>query len=75
VDELWDTLSRGGERQQCGWLKDRYGVAWQIVPTVLDTMMRDKDPAKSERVMKALLTMNKPDIKALKAAYAQGATR
>jgi predicted 3-demethylubiquinone-9 3-methyltransferase (glyoxalase superfamily) len=75
VDELWDTSSRGGERQPCRWLKDRYGVAWQIVPTVLDTMMRDTDPAKSERVMKALLTMNKPDINALKAAYARGAAR
>ncbi|MFZ5861760.1 MAG: VOC family protein [Nitrospirota bacterium] len=71
VDELWDRLSRGGERQQCGWLKDHYGVAWQIVPTVLDKMMRDKDARKSERVMKALLTMDKPDINALKAAYAQ----
>lgn len=71
VDELWDKLSQGGETQQCGWLKDKYGVAWQIVPMVLSEMMQDKDATKSERLMKALLTMDKPDINALKEAYAR----
>lgn len=71
VDDLWDKLSQGGETQPCGWLKDKFGVSWQIVPAVLDEMMRDKDVEKSERVMKALLTMDKLDINALKAAYAQ----
>lgn len=71
VDELWDELSQGGETQQCGWLKDKYGVAWQIVPMVLSEMMQDRDSKKTERVMKALLTMDKPDINALKEAYAR----
>jgi predicted 3-demethylubiquinone-9 3-methyltransferase (glyoxalase superfamily) len=69
VDELWEKLSQGGETQQCGWLKDKYGVSWQIVPTVLDEMMRDKDAKKSERVMNALLKMEKLDIKTLQQAY------
>jgi predicted 3-demethylubiquinone-9 3-methyltransferase (glyoxalase superfamily) len=69
VDELWEKLSKGGETQQCGWLKDQYGVSWQIVPTVLDEMMRDKDAKKSERVMNALLKMEKLDIKTLQQAY------
>ncbi len=71
VDELWEKLSQGGETQQCGWLKDKYGVSWQIVPTVLDEMMRDKDAKKSERVMNALLQMKKIDINGLKKAYRQ----
>lgn len=71
VDELWEKLSQGGETQQCGWLKDKYGVSWQIVPTVLDEMMRDKDAKKSERVMNALLQMKKIDINGLKKAYGQ----
>jgi predicted 3-demethylubiquinone-9 3-methyltransferase (glyoxalase superfamily) len=69
VDELWEKLSEGGEKQQCGWLKDKYGVSWQIVPTVLGEMLQDKDPKKSERVMKALLQMDKIDIKTLEQAY------
>ncbi len=71
VDRLWEKLSEGGDEkaQQCGWLKDKYGVSWQIVPTVLGEMLQDKDARKSERVMKALLQMKKIDIKALKQAY------
>ena len=71
VDELWEKLSEGGEKEQCGWLKDKYGVSWQIVPTVLGKMMQDKDPKKSEKVMKAMLQMKKLDIKGLKQAYEQ----
>lgn len=69
VDRLWEKLSEGGEREQCGWLKDKYGVSWQIVPTVLGEMLQDKDAEKSERVMKAMLQMNKIDIEGLKKAY------
>jgi predicted 3-demethylubiquinone-9 3-methyltransferase (glyoxalase superfamily) len=69
VDELWEKLSQGGETQQCGWLKDKYGVSWQIVPTVLSEMMQDKDAKKSEQVMNALLKMEKIDIKTLQQAY------
>ena len=69
VDELWEKLSEGGEKQRCGWLKDKYGVSWQIVPTVLGEMLQDKDPEKSKRVMNAMLQMNKIDIKSLKQAY------
>jgi len=68
VDELWEKLSNGGEKGQCGWLTDKYGVSWQIVPTVLGEMMQDKDAKKSERVMKALLQMKKIDIETLKSA-------
>src|SRR3989454_5068384 len=71
VDELWKKLSDGGEEGPCGWLKDKYGLSWQIVPTVLGEMLQDKDVEKSERVMKALLQMNKIDIKTLKQAYEQ----
>jgi predicted 3-demethylubiquinone-9 3-methyltransferase (glyoxalase superfamily) len=71
VDELWEKLSEGGEKEQCGWLKDKYGVSWQIVPTVLGEMMQDKDAEKSERVMKAMLQMKKIDIRTLKQAYEQ----
>jgi predicted 3-demethylubiquinone-9 3-methyltransferase (glyoxalase superfamily) len=71
VDHLWDKLSEGGEIEQCGWLKDKYGVSWQIVPTVLGEMLNDPDPAKSERVMKAMLQMDKLDIAGLKRAYEQ----
>ena len=71
VDYYWEKLSEGGDKkaQQCGWLKDKYGVSWQIVPTVLGRMLQDKDAKKSESVMKALLQMKKLDIKALKQAY------
>ena len=69
VDEFWVKLSKGGEEGPCGWLKDKYGVSWQIVPSVLGEMMQDKDPEKSERVMKAMLQMKKLDIKSLEQAY------
>jgi predicted 3-demethylubiquinone-9 3-methyltransferase (glyoxalase superfamily) len=71
VDEFWEKLSEGGQKQSCGWLKDKYGVSWQIIPTVMSTMLRDKDAAKSSRVMKAMLQMGKIDIAGLKAAYEQ----
>lgn len=69
VDRLWDALSAGGVPERCGWLKDRYGVPWQIVPTVLGTMLSDPDPAKAQRVMGAMLGMVKLDIAGLQAAY------
>jgi predicted 3-demethylubiquinone-9 3-methyltransferase (glyoxalase superfamily) len=69
VDRLWDALSDGGSIEQCGWLKDRYGVSWQIVPTVLVKMLRDPDPAKAQRVMRSMLQMVKLDIAGLEAAY------
>lgn len=71
VDELWEKLSEGGEKQRCGWLKDKYGVSWQIIPTDLGRMLQDKDAGKSKRVMNALLQMDKIDIAGLKRAYAQ----
>jgi len=70
VDELWEKLSDGGEEGQCGWLKDKYGLSWQIVPTVLLEMLNDEDAEKSKRVMQALLQMRKLDIKRLQQAYA-----
>lgn len=72
VDDYWDKLSEGGDAaaQQCGWLKDRYGLSWQIVPTVLQDMITDTDHDKSQRVMTAMLQMKKLDIEALKRAYA-----
>ena len=71
VDYYWEKLSEGGDEkaQQCGWLKDKYGVSWQIVPVVLTKMLQDKDAKKSQRVMKALLQMRKLDIKTLTEAY------
>ena len=69
VDEFWEKLSEDGEKQQCGWLKDKYGVSWQIVPVVMIEMLNDPDPVKSQRVMKAMLLMDKIDIKLLKQAY------
>jgi len=69
VDELWDKLSAGGEKIQCGWLKDKYGLTWQIIPSVLGEMLADKDPEKSNRVMKAMMQMIKIDIDGLKRAY------
>jgi predicted 3-demethylubiquinone-9 3-methyltransferase (glyoxalase superfamily) len=69
VDGLWEKLSEGGEKGQCGWLKDKYGLSWQIVPSVLGEMLQDKDPEKANRVMQAILQMNKIDIGALKRAY------
>jgi len=69
MDELWEKLSVGGETGVCGWLKDKYGLSWQIVPTVLGEMMQDKDAEKTETVMKALLQMKNLDIKRLEQAY------
>src|SRR5438874_10737504 len=70
VDYFWEKLtSDGGEESQCGWLKDKFGLSWQITPTVLIEMLHDKDPEKSERVMKAMLQMQKIEIPKLKAAY------
>ena len=71
IDRLWEKLSQGGEQGPCGWLKDKYGLSWQIVPTVLGEMMQDKDPKKTEKVMEALLQMKKLDIAALRRAYEQ----
>jgi predicted 3-demethylubiquinone-9 3-methyltransferase (glyoxalase superfamily) len=73
MDYYWEKLSEGGDKkaQQCGWLKDKFGVSWQIVPTVLGQMLQDNDAGKSERVMKVLLQMRKIDIAALKRAYEQ----
>ena len=71
VDHYWDRLSSGGTPQQCGWLQDKYGISWQVVPTVLGEMLGDKDPAKSKRVMEAMMKMVKLDIAGLKAAYDQ----
>ena len=69
VDELWEKLSEGGSIQQCGWLQDKYGLSWQIIPTILGEMLGDKDPKKSQSVMKAMLQMTKIDMKALREAY------
>ena len=69
VDRLWDNLSAGGETGQCGWLKDKYGVSWQIVPTILVKLLSDRDPVKANRVMQAMLQMKKIDIAQLKQAY------
>ncbi len=71
VDELWEKLSAGGEKGQCGWLKDRFGLSWQIIPTALSQMLGDKDPRKAQNVMQAMLKMTKIDIAALRRAYEQ----
>ena len=68
VDHFWEKLSAGGQEVECGWLKDRFGVSWQVVPTVLSEMLQDKDPEKSKRVMAALLRMKKISIEGLKNA-------
>ena len=72
VDDLWDKLSAGGETSQCGWLKDRYGLSWQVIPNALGELMGDPDPVKAGRVMQAILTMRKIDIRELERAYAGG---
>ncbi|RPI34108.1 MAG: VOC family protein [Chloroflexota bacterium] len=72
VDEYWEKLSEGGEKQMCGWLQDKFGVSWQIVPTALGELMNDEDAEKSRRVMQALLQMDKIDIARLRQAYEQG---
>jgi len=71
VDELWEKLSEGGQTDRCGWLRDKFGLSWQIVPAVLGKIMQDKDPKKSQRVMNAVLQMGKLDIARLKQAYEQ----
>jgi predicted 3-demethylubiquinone-9 3-methyltransferase (glyoxalase superfamily) len=71
VDYFWETLSAGGAESQCGWLKDKYGLSWQVVPTILVELFRDKDASKSQRVMKAMLQMKKMDISKLKRAAEQ----
>ncbi len=69
VDRMWEKLSEGGEKSQCGWLKDKYGLSWQVVPTVLAKMITDPNPARADRVLQAVLQMKKLDIKGLKKAY------
>lgn len=69
VDELWEKLSASGEKSRCGWLKDKYGLSWQVIPSVLGELLRDKDPEKANRVMQAMLQMDKIDIKTLQQAY------
>jgi len=71
VDGLWEKLSAGGEKGPCGWLKDKYGVSWQIVPTMLGEMLQDQDARKAEEVMNAVFHMHKIDIKKLQQAYDQ----
>ena len=71
VDEYWEKLTAGGQESQCGWLKDKFGLSWQIVPTILGELMQDKDPEKSKRVIQAMLKMKKIDIEGLKNAYEQ----
>jgi predicted 3-demethylubiquinone-9 3-methyltransferase (glyoxalase superfamily) len=71
VDEFWEKLSEGGEKSRCGWLKDRFGLSWQVMPTALGEMLQDKDPRKSRRVMEAMLQMEKLDIERLRRAYEQ----
>lgn len=73
VDELWENLSANGKKDRCGWLKDKYGLSWQIVPTRLGQLMSDPDPKKANRVMQAMLQMDKLDIAKLEQAYHQAA--
>jgi predicted 3-demethylubiquinone-9 3-methyltransferase (glyoxalase superfamily) len=71
IDELWEKLSAGGEKSRCGWLKDKYGVSWQIIPSILGKLMGDSSSGNSKKVWEAMLQMNKMDIKALQEAYNQ----
>jgi predicted 3-demethylubiquinone-9 3-methyltransferase (glyoxalase superfamily) len=71
VDRLWEKLFEGGQIVQCGWLTDKYGISWQITPTVLGEMLQDQDPERAERVMQAMLQMKKTDIRSLEQAYEQ----
>jgi predicted 3-demethylubiquinone-9 3-methyltransferase (glyoxalase superfamily) len=70
VDELWEKLSEGGEKSRCGWLKDKYGLSWQIIPSALGKGLQDKDPAKAKRVMQAMMQMSKIDIAEIEKARA-----
>ena len=72
VDQYWEKLSEGGEKGRCGWLKDKYGLSWQVNPVVLGEMLQDEDPEKAKRVMEAMLQMDKLDIETLKKAYEGG---
>ena len=72
IDALWKTLSAGGREDQCGWLQDKYGLSWQIIPTALGRMLGDKDAKKATAAMKAMLQMKKLDIKGLQQAHDQG---
>jgi len=71
VDELWKKLSAGGSEERCGWLKDKFGLSWQIIPAALGKLLGDKDPEKAKRVMMAMLKMNKIEVKKLQEAYDQ----
>jgi len=72
VDELWEKLSAGGKKERCGWLKDKYGLSWQIIPSALGNMLGDQDAEKAKRVMQAMVQMDKIDIKGLQQAYDRG---
>lgn len=72
VDRLWNALTDGGQEQPCGWLKDRYGLSWQIIPTALPRLLNDPDPARAQRVMEAMFKMTKIDVPTLEAAYHAG---
>jgi predicted 3-demethylubiquinone-9 3-methyltransferase (glyoxalase superfamily) len=72
VDELWEKLSQGGQKGRCGWLKDKFGLSWQIIPSVLGELLAGKDAAKSQRVMQAMLQMDKIDIERLQQAHDRG---
>ena len=69
VDEFWEKLSEGGAKSRCGWLKDKYGLSWQVIPSVLPEMLQDKDAEKSQRVMQAMMQMDKIEMEPLKRAY------
>ena len=69
IDEKWEKLSEGGAKSQCGWLKDKFGLSWQIVPPILGELLQDKDPEKSKKVMAAMMKMTKIEIATLKQAY------
>lgn len=69
VDEIWEKLCEGGKKNRCGWLQDKFGVSWQVIPTALGKLMSDPDPEKSGRVMRAMLQMEKIDIRGLQQAY------
>jgi predicted 3-demethylubiquinone-9 3-methyltransferase (glyoxalase superfamily) len=69
IDEMWEKLSEGGQKSRCGWLKDKFGLSWQVVPPILGQFLSDKDPEKSKRVMMAMMKMDKIDIKTLQQAY------
>lgn len=71
VDELWSKLSEGGQPQQCGWVTDKFGLSWQIIPSALGEMLQDKNAAKSKAAMQAMMKMHKIDVKRLEQAYAE----